>query len=258
MESQLNRTSTFSNIATMAYRNLLKTLHNPDRLMDVVLQPVMFMIMFGYLFGGAVAGGVAAYLPTIVPGILMQTMLSAAAGSGSQIREDLDSGVFDRFKSLPMAHIAPLAGQLFADILRLTIAAVASITTGYLMGWRPEAGIGWVLMAGLLAIFSGWAFSWIFALLGLLSKSATMVQSFSMMAMMILSFMSNAFIPVKTLPTFVRAIANANPLSFVITAIRELLTKGAWTETSLIVLLLGIGIVIIFAPLTVWAYNHNN
>lgn len=258
MESQLNRTSTFANIATMAYRNLLKTLHNPDRLMDVVLQPVMFMIMFGYLFGGAVAGGVAAYLPTIVPGILMQTMLSAAAGSGSQIREDLDSGVFDRFKSLPMTHIAPLAGQLFADVLRLTIAAVASITTGYLMGWRPEAGIGWALMAGLLAIFSGWAFSWIFALLGLLSKSATMVQSFSMMAMMILSFMSNAFIPVKTLPTFVRAIANANPLSFVITAIRELLTKGAWTETSLIVLLLGIGIVIIFAPLTVWAYNHNN
>ena len=220
MEAKINRTNTLSNIATMAYRNLLKTWHNPDRLMDVIVQPVMFMVMFGYLFGGAVAGGVAAYLPTIVPGILMQTMLSAAAGSGSQIREDLDSGVFDRFKSLPIAHIAPLAGQLFADVLRLTIAAAASIVTGYLMGWRPAAGIGWMIVAALLAIFSGWAFSWIFALLGLLAKSATMVQSFSTMAMMLLSFMSNAFIPVKTLPTVARIIANANPLSFVITAVR--------------------------------------
>lgn len=257
MIAKINRTTTLSNIATMAYRNLLKTLHNPDRLMDVVVQPVMFMVMFGYLFGGAVAGGVAAYLPTIVPGILMQTMLSAAAGSGSQIREDLDAGVFDRFKSLPMAHIAPLAGQLFADVLRLTIAAMVSIATGYAMGWRPTAGIMWVLMAGLLAIFSGWAFSWIFALLGLLAKSATMVQSFSMMAMMLLSFMSNAFIPVKTLPTVVRVVANANPLSFVITAVRELLTRGVWTGTSLLVLVFGMGIVFVFAPLTVWAYNHN-
>lgn len=121
MEIPTKRSNIFANTATMAYRNLLKTFHNPDRLMDVVAQPVMFMLLFGYLFGGAIAGGVKAYLPTIVPGILIQTMLSAASGSGAQIREDLNSGVFDRFKSLPMAHIAPLAGQLFADSLRLLL-----------------------------------------------------------------------------------------------------------------------------------------
>ena len=117
MEVQTHSGNVLMNTATMAYRNLLKTVHNPDQFMDVIVQPVMFMLMFGYLFGGAIAGGVHAYLPTIVPGILIQTMLSASSGSGSQIREDLDSGVFDRFKSLPMAHIAPLAGQLFGDIL---------------------------------------------------------------------------------------------------------------------------------------------
>lgn len=108
MEIQPQHGNLIGNTLTMAYRNLLKTLHNPDRFMDVIIQPVMFMLLFGYLFGGAIAGGVQAYLPTIVPGILIQTLLSAASGSGAQIREDLDSGVFDRFKSLPMAHIAPL------------------------------------------------------------------------------------------------------------------------------------------------------
>lgn len=246
------------NTGTMAYRNLLKTLHNPERFMDVIIQPVMFMILFGYLFGGAIAGGVTAYLPTIVPGILMQTMLSAASGSGSQIREDLDSGVFDRFKSLPMAHIAPLAGQLFADILRLTIATVASLVTGYMMGWRPEAGFMWVMVASLLAIFTGWALSWLFALLGLLAKSATMVQSFSMLAMMLLSFLSNAFIPIKTLPDWLQVIANANPVTYVIKAMRAMLDNGVWNHEAWLVLIFGIGIVIVFAPLTILAYNKAN
>jgi len=258
MDVQTHRGNLITNTATMAYRNLLKTIHNPDRFMDVIIQPVMFMLMFGYLFGGAIAGGVQAYLPTIVPGILIQTMLSAASGSGSQIREDLDSGVFDRFKSLPMAHIAPLAGQLFADILRLLIATVASLATGYAMGWRPAASFGWVIVSGLLAIFTGWALSWIFALLGLMAKNATMVQSFSMITMMVLSFMSNAFIPIKTLPKFMQVIANLNPVTYVITAIRQILATGSWTHEAVLVLIFGIGIVIVFAPLTVWAYNHNN
>lgn len=257
MEIPTKRSNIFANTATMAYRNLLKTFHNPDRLMDVVAQPVMFMLLFGYLFGGAIAGGVKAYLPTIVPGILIQTMLSAASGSGAQIREDLNSGVFDRFKSLPMAHIAPLAGQLFADSLRLLIATIASLATGYLMGWRPDVGFQWIVAISLLAIFIGWAISWIFAFFGLMAKSATMVQSVSMMGMMMLSFLSNAFIPIKTLPKFMQFLANINPVTYVIKAIRQILANGAWTQESLLVLLFGFGIVAVFAPLTVWAYNRN-
>lgn len=258
MTIQTHQGHLLANTGTMAYRNLLKTSHNPDRFMDVIVQPIMFMLMFGYLFGGAIAGGVQAYLPTIVPGILIQTMLSAASGSGSQIREDLDSGVFDRFKSLPMAHIAPLAGQLFADSLRLLIATVTSLATGYAMGWRPTANFSWVVVSALLAIFTGWALSWVFALLGLLAKSASTVQSFSMITMMVLSFISNAFIPLKTLPAFMRTMAYMNPVTYVITAMRQMLATGSWTPEALLVLAFGIGVVIIFAPLTVWAYDHNN
>ncbi|APX71591.1 ABC transporter permease [Companilactobacillus allii] len=258
MEVKTNRGNLIMNTATMAYRNLLKTFHNPDRFMDVIIQPVMFMLMFGYLFGGAISGNVQSYLPTIVPGILIQTMLSAASGSGSQIREDLDSGVFDRFKSLPIAHIAPLAGQLFADIFRLVLATIVALSTGYLMGWRPVAGLGWVIVSGLLAIFTGWAISWIFVLLGLLVKSATAIQSLSLTIMLVLSFLSNAFIPIKTLSKTMQFIAYMNPITYVITAIRQILATGSWTNEALLVLLFGIGIVVIFAPLTVLAYNHNN
>ncbi|WP_125546818.1 ABC transporter permease [Levilactobacillus lindianensis] len=257
MDIRIHRGNVIQNTATMAYRNLLKTIHNPDQLMDVVIQPVLFMLMFGYLFGGAIAGGVKAYLPTIVPGILIQTMLSAASGSGAQIREDLDSGVFDRFKSLPMARIAPLAGQLFADSLRLLIAAITSLTTGYLMGWRPGVGLGWVVAIGLLAIFMGWVLSWVFALLGLLAKSAAAVQSVSLMTMLVLSFMSNAFVPMHALTKPLRFIAHLNPVTYVITAIRQILATGSWTHEAWVVLIFGVVIVAIFAPLTVWAYDRN-
>lgn len=258
MEIRTQKGNIITNTATMAYRNLLKKIHNPDRFMDVIIQPVMFMVMFGYLFGGAIAGGVKAYLPIIVPGVLMQTLLSAASGSGAQIREDLDSGVFDRFKSLPMAHIAPLAGQLFADVLRLVIATAVSFLTGYLMGWRSSANIWWDLGAAVLAIFSSWAISWVFSLLGLMAKSATLVQSFSMMAMMVLSFLSNAFIPIKTLPDWLQTVANANPITYVIKAITGMMNSGVWNNEAWLVLVISIGIVIVFAPLTVWAYNHKN
>lgn len=258
MEIKKNHTNTFQNIITMAYRNLLKTLHNPDQFMDVLIQPIMFMILFGYLFGGAIAGGVHAYLPIIVPGILAQTILSAASGSGTQIREDMETGIYDRFKSLPISHIAPLAGQLLADISRLFIACVASLITGYFMGWRPNVSFSWIVVIVLIAIFIGWAISWIYALVGLLAKSATMVESISLMTMLLLSFLSNAFIPIKTLPKILQAIANLNPMTYVITAIRQILAHGTFSNTTWIVLLAGFAIVLIFAPLTVWAYNKQN
>lgn len=258
MEIKRNYGNIVQNIITMAYRNLLKTLHNPDQFMDVIIQPIMFMILFGYLFGGAIAGGVHAYLPIIVPGILAQTILSAASGSGTQIREDMETGIFDRFKTLPISHIAPLAGQLLADISRLFIASVASLTTGYIMGWRPNVGFEWIVAIILIAIFIGWAISWIYALVGLLAKSATMVESISLMTMLLLSFLSNAFIPIKTLPKILQIIADLNPMTYVITAIRQILAHGTFSSTAWTVLLFGQIIVLIFAPLTVWAYNRQN
>jgi ABC-2 type transport system permease protein len=255
---QTRKGNIIQNTATMAYRNLLKTLHNPERLMDVVVVPIVFMLMFSQMFGGAISGNVKAYLTIIVPGILMQGILSSAAGSGSQIREDLDTGVFDRFKSLPMANIAPLAGQLFADILRLVICTICSLGTGFLIGYRPEGGAFHVFLAALLAIASGWAISWIFALLGLILKSTTLLQSFSMIVSMVMAFLSSAFVPIKTMPKWLQVIANVNPVTHMIAAIRSLTDKGVWGHEAWFCLVVCVIIVVIFAPLTIIAYNKKN
>lgn len=253
-----NKSNIFANIGTMAYRNLLKTLHNPDKLLDVIVQPVLFMLLFGYLFGGAIAGNVHAYLSTIVPGILMQALISAASGSGTQISDDLHSGIYNRLKSLPIAQIAPLAGQLLADILRLLIAATASLATGLLMGWRPTAGLGWVIIVILLDVFLGWSLSWIFALYGMIAKSSTMVESVSLITMLLLTFLSNAFVPTKTLPHIMQILININPVSYIISASRLMLNHGVWSTQAWMVLLSGVLVVAIFAPLTVYVYNRKN
>lgn len=253
-----NKTNIITSILTMAYRNLLKTLHNPDNILDVVIQPILFMIMFSYLFGTAISGDIHAYLPTIVPGILMQSLISAASGSGIQINDDIHSGIYDRLKSLPIAHIAPLAGQLLADILRLSIAALVSVSTGYLMGWRPNAGFGWVMVVIALAIFLGWALGWVFALYGLLAKSSTMVESVSLMTMLILSFLSTAFVPINKLPHPMQIIVNLNPITYVIKASHRMLDYGIWSSDAWIVLGAGIIVICICAPLTVLAYNRKD
>ncbi|MDR0899951.1 MAG: ABC transporter permease [Lactobacillaceae bacterium] len=258
MNTQIRKNNLIANVATMAYRNLLKTLHNPDKLLDVIVQPVLFMVMFGYLFGGAISGNVHAYLPIIVPGILMQALISAASGSGSQISDDLHSGIYDRFKSLPIANIAPLAGQLFADTLRLLIAAVASLITGFLMGWRPEAPFQWVLVVLLLDVFLGWALSWIFPFYGLIAKSSSVVESVSLMTMLLLTFLSNAFVPLKSLSGVMKIVVEINPITHVINSTRSMLNQGIWTNEAWIVLIAGVVVVLIFAPLTVSVYNKKN
>ena len=128
---------TLSQTVTMAWRALLKMLRTPEQFLDVTVQPLLFTAMFAYIFGGAIAGDVANYLPILIPGILAQTSLTASMATGTQMREDMDKGVFHRFRSLPMSRIAPLAGPMMADLLRFGIAATLTICTGLLMGYRP-------------------------------------------------------------------------------------------------------------------------
>ena len=121
---------------------------NPEQFFDVTIQPLLFTAMFAYIFGGAISGSVADYLPIIIPGILAQTALTACMATGIQLREDMDKGVFDRFKSLPIARIAPLAGPAIADLLRYATAATLTILTGIAMGYRPGGGVPGVPPAG--------------------------------------------------------------------------------------------------------------
>src|SRR5689334_4878765 len=184
---------TVSQTYSMAWRALKKMQRNPEQFFDVVVQPLLFTAMFTFIFGGAIAGNVKAYLPTIITGILAQTSLTACMATGTQMREDMEKGVFDRFRSIPMARIAPLAGPMAADILRYGIAATLTIATGLAMGYRPEGGFAGVAAGWLLVVFAGWSLSWIFAFLGTVMRTAQAVQGAGMMIMFPLTFLSNAF-----------------------------------------------------------------
>jgi len=245
---------TVRNSLTMAYRGLLKIKRTPEQLFDVTLQPIIFTLMFGYLFGGAIAGNVQDYLPTLIPGILVQTVITTSVVTGTQLREDMDKGVFDRFKSLPIARIAPLAGALLADTLRYAIATTLTFVMGFVMGFHPAGGIGFVVLASILVIACSWAISWIFAFFGVIARTASSVQGISMIVLFPLTFLSNAFVPVKSLPQVLQWFVNINPISHLVTAVRELVNNSAVTGDLWISLLGAAVIVAIFAPLTVRAY----
>ncbi|MBM7564008.1 ABC transporter permease [Paenibacillus sacheonensis] len=239
---------------TMAYRGLLKIRRTPEQLFDVTLQPIIFTLMFTYIFGGAISGDVASYLPIIIPGILVQTVITTSIVTGVQLREDMDKGVFDRFKSLPIARIAPLAGALLADTIRYTIATVLTFSMGYIMGFRPEGGLEHVALAALLVIFCSWAMSWIFAFFGVIARTASSVQGISMLVLFPLTFLSNTFVPVDTMPDWLQWFVNVNPVSHLVSAVRDLTNAGTIGWNFAISLIAACAIVAVFAPITVRAY----
>lgn len=242
------------NSFTMAYRGLLKIKRTPEQLFDVTLQPILFTLMFTYIFGGAISGDVQSYLPVIIPGILVQTVITTSIVTGVQLREDMDKGVFDRFKSLPIARIAPLAGALLADTIRYAIATILTFAMGYLMGYQPGAGLGYVALAGILVIVCSWAISWIFAFFGVIARTASSVQGISMIVLFPLTFLSNAFVPVETMPKWLQWFVNINPISHLVTAVRDLANAGT-VGGDLAYSLIGAAVIVaIFAPLTVRAY----
>ncbi|GAB2477196.1 ABC transporter permease [Xylanimonas ulmi] len=246
--------TTVSQSLTMAWRGLVKIRRTPEQLFDVTLQPIIFTLMFTYIFGGAIAGSVTDYLPTIIPGILVQTVITTSVVTGTQLREDMDKGVFDRFRSLPIARIAPLAGALLADTVRYLIATTLTIVMGLIMGWRPAGGALRLIGAALLVMLVAWAVSWIWAFFGMIARTASSVQGISMMIMFPLTFLSNAFVPADTLPGWLRGFVNVNPISHLVTAVRELAAGGSGGSDVLLALAGAAVVVVVFAPLAVRAY----
>lgn len=239
----------------LAWRALLKMRRNPEQFFDVVFQPIIFTVMFAYVFGGAIAGDVTSYLPLMVPGILAQTVLTTCMAAGVQLREDMEKGVFDRFRSLPIARIAPLAGPMVADLVRFATAATLTIGMGMVIGYRPEGGAFGVLGALLLAIVTGWSLAWVFTWIGTIARSAQAVQGLSMMILFPLTFLSNAFVPTETLPDGLRTFVDLNPVSHLVSATRDLANNGQITADVGWTLLASAIVVAIFAPLAVRSYS---
>jgi daunorubicin/doxorubicin transport system permease protein len=254
LKNRVSLGQVIQNSLQMAYRGLLKFRRTPEQFFDVTLQPIIFTLLFTYIFGGAIAGDVQSYLPFFIPGILVQTVLTTSAVTGTQLREDMDKGVFDRFKSLPIARIAPLAGALLADTIRYLIATTLTFVMGFIMGYRPGGGVVGVLAAGLLVIVCSWALSWSFAFLGVIGRTASSVQGLSFLILFPLTFVSNAFVPTRTLPDWLQWFVNVNPVTHIVTATRDLTSGSGLTIETAWALLGAAVLVLIFAPLTVRLY----
>ncbi|MGO9907582.1 MAG: ABC transporter permease [Solirubrobacteraceae bacterium] len=242
---------------SMAWRALKKMRRKPEQFFDVTIQPLLFTAMFAYIFGGAISGNVKSYLPLMIPGIVAQTVLTTCMSTGVQLREDMEKGVFDRFKVLPIARIAPLAGPMVADLMRYLTAASLTFVMGLIIGYRPGGGVLGVLGAILLAIFTGWALAWIFTWIGTIARSAQAVQGLSMLILFPLTFLSNAFVPVRTLPPALQTFVNINPVSHLVSATRDLANHAVISSQVGWTLLAGFVVIAIFAPLSVRSYKRH-
>jgi ABC-2 type transport system permease protein len=242
---------------SMAWRALKKMRRKPEQFFDVTIQPLLFTAMFAYIFGGAISGNVKSYLPLMIPGIVAQTVLTTCMATGVQLREDMEKGVFDRFKALPIARIAPLAGPMVADLVRYLIAASLTFVMGLIIGYRPGGGVPGVLAAIVLAVFTGWAMAWIFTWLGTIARSAQGVQGFSMLLLFPLTFLSNAFVPVRTLPGPLATFVKINPVSHLVSATRDLANHATISGEVGLTLLAGFVVIAIFAPLSVRSYKRH-
>jgi ABC-2 type transport system permease protein len=248
---------TLGQTVSMAWRALKKMRRNPEQFFDVTLQPLLFTAMFAYVFGGAISGDVKSYLPLMIPGIVAQTVLTTCMSTGVQLREDMDKGVFDRFKALPIARIAPLAGPMIADLVRYLIAAGLTFVMGVIIGYRPGGGALGVLGAIVLAVFTGWSLAWIFTWIGTIARSARSVQGLSMLILFPLTFLSNAFVPVRTLPAGLAAFVKINPVSHLVSATRDLANHAVISGEVGWTLVAGLTVIAVFAPLSVRSYRRH-
>ncbi len=240
----------------LAGRSILKIKRSPEQLIDVTLQPIIFTVLFVYLFGGAIAGSQHDYLQFVLPALMVQTVLFASLAIGVNLNTDIQKGVFDRFRSLPIPRSAPLVGAVLGDIVRFVTSIVVLIGFGYAIGFRIGTDPLQALFACLLVLVFALSLSWIAILIGMLVKEPGSVQGIGFLLMFPLTFGSSTFVPVDTMPGWLQAWVKVNPVTHLVEATRGLMVGGdvAWPVTQS--LLWTVGITAVFAPLAVRAYRR--
>ncbi len=237
----------------ITWRNILRNFRLPRLLFFSSVQPVMFLLLFNYVFGGAV-GGRGDYINFLLPGVLVQTVLFGAIQTGVGLAEDMQRGVTDRFRSLPMSRIAHMAGRILADALRNIIVVGLMAAVGALIGFRFHNGTVLAAAAVALAITFGFAFSWVASLFGLISKDSETAQVLGFMWSFPLTFASAVFVPVETMPGWLQAFANNQPVTHAVEAMRAL-TQGGPMDSVWKTLLWIVAIIAVSAPIAVRQYR---
>src|SRR3954471_9854157 len=206
------RPSALSASLTFGWRAILKIKHVPEQLFDVTAFPIMMTLMFTYLFGGALAGSPGEYLQFFLPGILASSVVMITMYTGIAVNTDIEKGVFDRFRTLPIWRPSAMVGYLLGDVLRYLIASVVIMLVGLVLGFRPGGGfLGVAAGAALLLVFS-FAFSWVWTMFGLLLRSEKSVMGVSMMVIFPLTFLSNIYVSPTTMPGWLRVFVDINPI----------------------------------------------
>lgn len=247
----------------VAKRNVIKIVRVPEILVFVLISPIMFVLLFAYVFGGAIDAGAVNYREFLVAGIFAQTVVFGATFTGAGLAEDMQKGIIDRFKSLPMSRSAVLVGRTTSDIIYNVLSLIIMALTGLLVGWRIREGFGKALLAFLLLLLFAYAISWVMGYVGLLVPSVDVINNASFMVIMPLTFISNAFVPTESFPSVLQRFVEWNPVSALTQACRDLFgnegmpVPDVWSlqNPELYTVICSVVIVAIFAPLAVRQYR---
>jgi ABC transporter DrrB family efflux protein len=240
----------------IAERNLVRLPRAPDLLAAFTIQPVMFVLLFVYVFGGAIQTPGYDYVDFLIPGIIVQNIAFGGFVTAIGLTEDLSKGLIDRFRSLPMARPAVLGGRTLADVVTNTFSLVVLLTTALIIGFSFQTGIGEILLGVVLLLLFGYAFSWVFALLGLTVSTPEAANSIGFILVFPLTFISSAFVPVESMPSALQWFAEVNPFTIVVNAVRALWV-GAPAENYIWgAFVWSFAILLLFAPLAVARYRR--
>ena len=241
----------------LARRSLIKTWRTPEALIDVTLQPMIFLVLFTYIFGGAISGGSQhEYLQFLLPGLLGQSIAMAGISLGTNLNGDLEKGVFDRFRSLPIARSAPLVGGVLADVVRYLILCAVFVGFGYLIGFRIETNTVATVAAVALSVAFALCFCWISVWVGMMARTPGAVQGIMLLLVLPLSFGSNTFAQPSTMPGWLQGFVKVNPITHLVDAVRGLMLGGPVASHVLWTLAWMAGLLVVFVPLATRAYRR--
>jgi ABC-2 type transport system permease protein len=247
--------SALSAVWTLAWRAMLKIKHVPFQLFDVAVTPIMFTLLFTYIFGGALAGTPREYVQYLLPGVVVQTVVFITVYTGVGLNTDIKKGLYDRFRSLPMWQPAPLFGALAGDVFRYSVASALILIVGMILGFRPQGGVVGVVAAIVLVLVFCFALSWLWIIVGMLVATAESVMTTSFVFLMPLTFASDIFVQITTMPGWLQAIVRYNPVTRLASASRGLMHGQPVYDDVVWVFIASVAIVAVAWPIAMRLYR---
>lgn len=245
-----------SDTLVLARRSLLRIPRQPDLLLGFTVQPVMFVLLFVYVFGGAIETPGFDYVDFLMPGIIVQTMAFGGFVTALGLSEDLKKGLIDRFRSLPMSRAAVLTGRTLADVATNAVQLVVMLAVGFAVGFRFATGVPDIVAGIALLFLIGYAFSWVFAFIGLASSSPEASNAYGFIIILPLTFASSAFVPVASMPSWLQAFAERNPITIMVDATRALFLGTPAGNDIWLAILWSLGLIGVFGALATWRYRR--